>query len=56
MLSGYAGLLLSFHANLPSGPSIILTAGLCYLFSVVFGLHGSIYGRHRKADILPAKP
>ena len=43
MLAGYTGLLLSFHANLPSGPSIILTAGLCYVFSVVFGVHGSIY-------------
>jgi len=52
MLAGYAGLLLSFHANLPSGPSIILTAGLCYAFSVVFGLHGSIYGRHRKGEHL----
>ncbi|MCL4504042.1 MAG: metal ABC transporter permease [Deltaproteobacteria bacterium] len=48
MLSGYTGLLLSFHANLPSGPSIILTAGLCYLLSVVFGWHGSILGPHRK--------
>jgi zinc/manganese transport system permease protein len=52
MLSGYTGLLLSFHANLPSGPSIILTAGLCYFFSVVFGVHGSIYGGHRKGEHL----
>jgi zinc/manganese transport system permease protein len=47
MLSGYAGLLLSYHANLPSGPAIVLTAGLCYVFSVLFGLHGSIYSRRR---------
>jgi zinc/manganese transport system permease protein len=47
MLSGYTGLLLSYHANLPSGPSIILTAGLCYVFSVFFGVHGSIYSRRR---------
>jgi zinc/manganese transport system permease protein len=47
MLSGYAGLLLSFHVNLPSGPSIILTAGVCYFFSVIFGAHGSIYSRRR---------
>jgi zinc/manganese transport system permease protein len=52
MLAGYTGLLLSFHANLPSGPSIILTAGLCYAFSVVFGWHGSIYGRYRKGEHL----
>ena len=32
-LSGYAGLLVSYHANLPSGPAIILAAGraLCGL-------------------------
>jgi zinc/manganese transport system permease protein len=47
MLSGYAGLLLSFHVNLPSGPSIILTAGFGYVFSVIFGVHGSIYSRRR---------
>ena len=47
MLSGYAGLLLSYHANLPSGPAIVLTAGLGYVFSVIFGLHGSIYSRRR---------
>lgn len=52
MLSGYVGLLLSFHANLPSGPAIILTAGLCYLVSVVFGVHGSIYGRYQKGEHL----
>jgi len=52
MLSGYAGLLLSFHANLPSGPSIILTAGFCYVFSVVFGAHGSIYSHHRLGEHL----
>lgn len=50
MLSGYAGLLLSFHVNLPSGPSIILIAGFCYLFSVIFGTQGSIYSR-RKLDL-----
>ena len=47
MLSGYTGLLLSYHVNLPSGPSIILTAGFYYFFSVIFGVHGSIYSRHR---------
>ena len=52
MLAGYSGLLLSFHANLPSGPSIILTAGFYYVFSVIFGRQGSIYGRHRKGEHL----
>lgn len=52
MLSGYAGLLLSFHANLPSGPSIILTAGFCHLFSVAFGMRSSIYSRYKVGDHL----
>ncbi len=52
MLSGYVGLLLSFHCNLPSGPSIILTAGFCYVFSVAFGVNGSIYSRHRLGEHL----
>ncbi|MGO9580813.1 MAG: metal ABC transporter permease [Desulfobaccales bacterium] len=47
ILSGYIGLLFSFHVNLPSGPSIILTAGVCYIFSVIFGVHGSLYSRRR---------
>jgi zinc/manganese transport system permease protein len=29
--------LLSFYANLPSGPSIVLLAGLAYALSVLFG-------------------
>jgi len=52
MLSGYAGLVISYHGNLPSGPSIILTAGLGYAFSVVCGAHGSIYSRYRTAQHL----
>ena len=29
--SGYAGLLLSFHTGVPSGPAIILVAGVLYV-------------------------
>lgn len=37
----WLGLLLSFHANLPSGPCIVLLAGLAYLISVFVGpAHG----------------
>mgnify|MGYP001369849512 FL=1 len=32
-----AGLLLSYHANLPSGPAIILSTGVLYLLSVTLG-------------------
>ena len=36
-ISGYLGLLLSYHFSFPSGPTIILVAGLCYVASVLFG-------------------
>jgi zinc/manganese transport system permease protein len=42
LLSGYVGLLLSFHADLPSGPSIVLTAGVIYVVSMVAGAQGSL--------------
>ncbi|PSC03476.1 zinc ABC transporter permease [Alsobacter soli] len=35
--SSVAGLLLSYHAGLPSGPAIILTAGGAYAASLLFG-------------------
>ena len=35
LAAGYAGLLLSFFRNLPSGPSIVLVAGGLYLLSLV---------------------
>jgi zinc/manganese transport system permease protein len=41
--SGYAGLLVSYHANLPSGPAIILVAGVLYALSVVFGPVGGLF-------------
>ena len=45
VLSGYAGLLLSFHASLPSGPAVILVAGGLYVMSVVFGPAGGLIWR-----------
>ena len=41
--SGYAGLLVSYHANLPSGPAIILVAVVLYALSVVFGPVGGVF-------------
>src|SRR6476661_3051357 len=41
-LCGYAGLLVSYHANLPSGPAIILTAGALYAVSVAVGPVGGL--------------
>lgn len=41
-LSGYAGLLVSFHSRLPSGPAIILVAGVLYALSLTFGPFGGL--------------
>jgi zinc/manganese transport system permease protein len=41
-ISGYAGLLISYHADLPSGPAIILAAGAFYALSVVAGPFGGL--------------
>ncbi len=54
VISGYAGLLLSFHTGAPSGPAIILVAGGLYAASVLFGRTGGILrqlfpGRHLEA-------
>ncbi len=41
-LASVSGLLLSFHFNLPSGPSVVLAAGAVYVISTLFGTHGSL--------------
>jgi zinc/manganese transport system permease protein len=41
-ISGYAGLLVSYHLNLPSGPAIILVAGGLYGLSVLLGPVGGL--------------
>lgn len=45
LMSGYAGLLLSFHFNAPSGPAIVMTAGAIYLLSLVAGTQGGLKSR-----------
>ncbi len=45
IVSGIAGLLVSFHAGLPAGPAIILAAGAAYLLSLAFGLQGGLLTR-----------
>jgi zinc/manganese transport system permease protein len=42
MLSGYAGLVLSFQTRIPSGPSIILVAAVLYIVSILFGSVGGV--------------
>jgi len=47
MLAGVGGLLLSFHADLPSGPAIVLLAGALYLASLMTGSHDGLFVRLR---------
>ncbi|MFN3350846.1 metal ABC transporter permease, partial [Pseudorhodoplanes sp.] len=54
MLSGYAGLLVSFHTAAPAGPAVILVAGILYALSLLFGNVGGLVrqmfpGRHLEA-------
>ncbi len=54
VVSGYAGLLLSYHAGVPSGPAVILVAGVLYAISLAFGRIGGLVwqafpGRHLEA-------
>jgi zinc/manganese transport system permease protein len=54
MVSGVSGLLVSFHFNLPTGPAVILAAGIFYALSVVLGPVGGLRkrlspGRHLEA-------
>ena len=53
-LSGLAGLLVSYHLELPAGPAIILVGGIAYLGSLAFGRESGLLrlafpGRHLEA-------
>lgn len=52
--AAYIGLLVSYHANLPSGPAIILTAGIGYFASLALGRHGGLLQRWWKSRHLEA--
>src|SRR5215216_6322813 len=54
MVSGYAGLVLSFQTRIPSGPAIILIAAVLYVVSLLFGNVSGLVrqlfpGRHLEA-------
>ena len=54
IISGYAGLVLSFQTKVPSGPAIILVAAVLYAGSVLFGSVSGLFrqmfpGRHLEA-------
>jgi len=48
LVSSAGGLLLSYHLSLPSGPAIILLAGVGYVLSALFGRHHSLTARWRR--------
>ena len=54
LLCGLAGLLFSYHVEIPSGPAIILFCGGWYTLSVIFGWEGGLLtkwlrrSRHRQ--------
>lgn len=48
ILSSFAGLLLSFHFEVASGPAIVLTAAALYLLSIVFGSRAGLLARRRR--------
>ncbi|HRD32882.1 MAG TPA: metal ABC transporter permease [Rhodocyclaceae bacterium] len=51
-LSGLIGLLASFHADLPAGPSIVFAAGLAYLVSLILSPGGLLGARlYRRAHL-----
>src|SRR5213075_1462596 len=54
ILSGYAGLVLSFQTRIPSGPAVILVAAILYVASLLFGSVSGLVrqmfpGRHLEA-------
>lgn len=52
--SGLAGLLLSYHGDLPSGPAITLTAGTLYILSLLAGREGVLASQLRPRRHLEA--
>lgn len=54
LVSGYAGLTISYHSGLASGPAVILVAGSLYILSLLFGPVSGLVrqlfpGRHLEA-------
>jgi zinc/manganese transport system permease protein len=46
LAASLAGLLLSYHADLPTSPVIVLSLGTVYLLSLLFAPHGAL--RHQR--------
>ncbi len=45
VVSGYLGLLVSFHMKVPAGPAIVLVAGVFYFLSLFLGPAGGVLRR-----------
>ncbi|MFG6178662.1 metal ABC transporter permease [Halomonas sp. THAF12] len=58
LVASAGGLLLSYHLSLPSGPAIILLAGVAYVVSALFGRQHSLSARFRRraAPLNPSGP
>lgn len=54
VLGSYAGLLLSFHADLPTGSCIVLTLGALYVVSLLIGREGLVTTWYRSMRHLEA--
>ena len=54
LLAAWTGLVLSFHWELPTGPAIVLAAGILYVISVLCGPVGGIIRRRRRHRHLEA--
>lgn len=53
IISSTFGLLLSFHVSLPSGPAIIIVAGVIYLLSCIISPRGLIITRFPRLFCIP---
>ncbi len=49
VFASYVGLLLSYYANVAASPAIILSAGVVYFISVIFGRQGGLWQVARQA-------
>jgi ABC-type Mn2+/Zn2+ transport system permease subunit len=49
MAADYAGLLISYYANLPSGPAIVLAGGAMYGLSIIGTAGHNSIGKRLKA-------
>jgi zinc/manganese transport system permease protein len=54
IVAGYTGLLVSYHAGVAAGPAIVLSAGVIYIGSVLFGPQGGVLRRAMAGQHLEA--